>query len=69
VTPQVLDELRRGIEQEVNPELARVEQVRAFRVLPRPFSTETGELTPTLKLKRRVIDERYAAEIEEMYAS
>ena len=69
VTQQVLDELRRGIEQEVNPELARVEQVRAFRVLPRPFSTETGELTPTLKLKRRVIDEHYAAEIEEMYAS
>ncbi|MEZ5331094.1 MAG: long-chain fatty acid--CoA ligase [Thermoanaerobaculia bacterium] len=66
--PEVLDELRRGIEERVNVELARVEQVRAFRVLARPFSTDHGELTPTMKLKRNVVEQRYAREIEEMYA-
>jgi len=46
---------------------ARVEQVRAFRVLPREFSIESGELTPTLKLKRKVINQHYAELIEDMY--
>jgi long-chain acyl-CoA synthetase len=52
----------------VNRNLARVEQVRDFRVLDRPFSIEAGELTPTLKLKRTVIEARHAALVEEMYA-
>ena len=52
----------------VNEELARVEQVKKFRILPRPFSVETGELTPTLKLKRSVVARKFAAEIESMYA-
>ena len=53
---------------ETNREFARVEQVRGFHVVPEPFSIEGGELTPTLKLKRAVIEERYAEAIEAMYA-
>ncbi|MFO0550478.1 MAG: long-chain fatty acid--CoA ligase [Polyangiaceae bacterium] len=52
---------------DVNAELARVETVKKFTILPKPFSIETGELTPTLKVKRKVVDARYAAEIEAMY--
>ncbi|HEX3770283.1 MAG TPA: long-chain fatty acid--CoA ligase [Polyangiaceae bacterium] len=51
----------------VNAEMARVEQVKKFRILPAPFSVETGELTPTLKVKRKVVEEKFAAEIESMY--
>ncbi len=53
---------------EVNKELARVETVKKFRVLPRSFTIEGGELTPSLKLKRRVIAEKYRVEIEGMYS-
>jgi len=51
-----------------NAELSRYEQIKRFRVLPRDFSAEEGEITPTLKLKRRVCEEHFAAEIEELYA-
>ncbi|MBW1879407.1 MAG: long-chain fatty acid--CoA ligase [Deltaproteobacteria bacterium] len=53
---------------EANRELAQFETVKCFAVLPTAFSVETGELTPTLKLKRRVVSEKYAAEIEALYA-
>jgi long-chain acyl-CoA synthetase len=52
---------------EVNEALARVEQVKKFAILTRPFSIATGELTPTMKLKRKVISQRYEREIEAMY--
>lgn len=65
--PLVVAEVQRGIDEEVNPLFARVEQVRNFCILPRNFTIEDGELTPTLKLKRRVIYEHFAAEIESMY--
>jgi len=63
-------ELRAAIQagvDHVNQEFARVEQVRQFYITPQPFSLEAGELTPTLKLKRRKIAEHYAGEIEAMY--
>jgi long-chain acyl-CoA synthetase len=53
---------------QVNRELASYESVKYFRILPRDLSTETGELTPSLKVKRKVMAERYRREIEEMYA-
>jgi long-chain acyl-CoA synthetase len=53
---------------DVNRELSRFEQVRRFAIVPREFSAEEGEVTPTLKLKRRVIEERFADEIERLYA-
>jgi long-chain acyl-CoA synthetase len=53
---------------EVNKHLASFESVKYFRILPRDLTTESGELTPSLKVKRKVLAERYAREIEEMYA-
>ncbi len=52
----------------VNADVARVAQIKRYRILTDRFSQETGELTPTLKLKRKVIAERYAADIDELYS-
>ncbi len=52
---------------ELQKELARFEQVKKFTLLPNAFSMELGELTPTLKLRRTVIQQRYHREIESMY--
>ena len=52
----------------INTEFARVEQVKHFRVLPRSFTVEDGELTPTLKIKRKVVSEKWSAHIEAMYS-
>ncbi len=65
---KVVAEIQKGIDTEVNTQFARVEHVRAFRVLPRNFTIEDGELTPTLKIKRKVINEHFSNEIEAMYA-
>ena len=54
---------------EVNAELSRFEQIKRFVVLPRDFSAEEGEVTPTLKLKRRVCAEHFASEIEQLYST
>ncbi|MEV0135297.1 long-chain fatty acid--CoA ligase [Dactylosporangium sp. NPDC050688] len=51
----------------VNERLAHPEQIRAFRILPDPWTPESGELTPSLKVRRRVVAERHAAVIDEMY--
>jgi long-subunit acyl-CoA synthetase (AMP-forming) len=52
----------------VNQDLARYESVKKVALLPRELSVEAGELTPTLKLKRRVIHERHRETIEALYA-
>jgi long-chain acyl-CoA synthetase len=52
---------------EVNNDLSRYEQIKRFTILPRDFTLEDGEVTPTLKLKRRVCQEHFAAEIEALY--
>jgi long-chain acyl-CoA synthetase len=51
----------------VNQQLASWESVKYVRILPTDFSTETGELTPSLKVKRKVVATRYAEVIESMY--
>lgn len=53
---------------ELQKELAKFEQVKAFKLLPKAFSMDDGELTPTQKLRRKVINDKYQDEIEEMYS-
>jgi long-chain acyl-CoA synthetase len=52
---------------EVNSQHSPFEQIKRFAILPRDFSASEGEITPTLKLKRRVVEERFADEIERLY--
>ena len=52
----------------VNAELARYEQIREFRLLPETLSVEGGFLTPTLKVKRPVVGERFAELSEGIYS-
>jgi long-chain acyl-CoA synthetase len=54
---------------EVNSDLSRYEQIKRFTILPRDFTLEAGEVTPTLKLKRRVCLEHFSEEIEALYAT
>jgi long-chain acyl-CoA synthetase len=66
------EELRKelqGVVDDANTQLGRPEQIKRFAVLPRDFSADEGEITPTLKLKRRVCEEHFAAEIEALYAA
>jgi long-chain acyl-CoA synthetase len=62
------EEQIRTVVDDVNRELSRFEQIKRFAILPRDFSGDDGEITPTLKLKRRVCQEHFAAEIEQLYA-
>ncbi|HTU75988.1 MAG TPA: AMP-binding protein [Trebonia sp.] len=64
--PRVLAEVERGVA-EANSHLARVEQVRRWKLLPAEWTSATGELTPTQKKRRRIITARYAAEIDTLY--
>jgi len=54
--------------EETNRSLARYEQIKKFALLPGELTTDGGELTPTMKLKRRVIHEKYGAAIESLYS-
>ena len=58
-----LDPVRRG-----NEDLARVEKVRRFVVLPRDFSQEGGEMTPTMKMKRRAIETKFSDTFDRIYS-
>ena len=61
-------ELVQGVVDEVNSERSRYEQIKRFRVLPRDFTMEDGEVTPTLKLRRRVVMEHFSDEVEALYS-
>jgi long-chain acyl-CoA synthetase len=65
--PVVRERLQRTVDA-ANRELARFEQVKRFAVLPGELTQEAGELTPTLKVKRKVVEEKYKALIDAMYA-
>ncbi|HEY7255867.1 MAG TPA: long-chain fatty acid--CoA ligase [Solirubrobacterales bacterium] len=65
--PAILEEVAAAVERG-NGDLARVEQIKRFKLLAADWQPGADELTPTMKLKRRPIERKYAAEIEEMYA-
>ena len=65
--PEVLAEVERGVAA-ANAHLARPERVRRFTLLPAEWTARSGELTPSMKRRRRVIIDRYAKEIEELYS-
>jgi long-chain acyl-CoA synthetase len=52
---------------DVNSHVGQVEQIKRFEILPRDLSQETGELTPTLKVKRNIVHEKFADVIDEIY--
>jgi long-chain acyl-CoA synthetase len=53
----------------LNRELAQFERIKKIRVLPREFTIEAGELTPTLKIRRKTIEQNWRAEIESIYGA
>jgi len=65
--PKVI-ELIQGELDRVNSRYAQVEKIKKFRILDHDLSQETGELTPTLKVKRNVVNEKYADLFDELYA-
>ncbi|CAM3852373.1 AMP-binding protein [Kibdelosporangium persicum] len=64
--PAVLEEIEKLVQQ-ANSVLAQPEQIKKYKVLTQTWTPESGEVTPTLKLKRRVIGDRYAEAIESLY--
>ena len=65
------DEMRAEVQQAVdaaNAKVGRVEQIKKFTILPEDLSQATGELTPTMKVKRKVVGEKFAGVIEALYA-
>jgi long-chain acyl-CoA synthetase len=65
--PEVQEEVARAVA-EANETVARVEQVKKWVIVPDGWTPDSGEITPSLKLKRRVVLDKYAEEIESMYA-
>jgi long-subunit acyl-CoA synthetase (AMP-forming) len=65
---EVIDEIQRGMDK-ANEKLARVEGIKKFKILPTEWEPGGDELTPTMKLKRKPIQEKYDSEIEELYSS
>jgi len=66
-SPVVVEYVQKHIDEHVNPQFARVEHIRKFTILPRDFTIDDNELTPTLKIKRKNVNKNWSAEIEAMY--
>ena len=65
--PEVMELIQQEINQ-VNKQVARVENIRKFRILDKKLYTEDGEVTPTMKVKRKAINAQYKDQIESMYS-
>ena len=65
--PRIIDLIERQIGS-LTGDLARFEKVKRFALLEKELTIEGGELTPTLKIKRRVVEEKYKKVIDELYA-
>ncbi|MFC3416506.1 AMP-dependent synthetase/ligase [Algoriphagus hitonicola] len=64
--PDILDKYQQEVDS-LNKYFGKWEQIKRFKLLEQPWGIESGELTPTMKLKRKVIHEKYAQKIEEIY--
>lgn len=65
--PEIQEKFQREVDNQ-NKYFGKWEQIKKFKVLNTTWGVETGELTPTMKLKRKVIHEKYAKDIEELYS-
>ncbi|MET0837647.1 MAG: long-chain fatty acid--CoA ligase, partial [Marmoricola sp.] len=65
--PEILGAVGQAVEK-ANDRLSRPEQVKKWKLLPVEWTAESAELTPTLKLKRRVVHSNYADALDELYA-
>jgi len=65
--PEVKAEVQRAVD-EANAHLAKFETVKKFVILPKPFDIETGELTPTMKVRRRQVEDKYMDLLDALYA-
>ena len=66
--PEVKALIRKQLDK-YNPLFSHVEQVKRFELLPAEWTIDSGELTPSLKIKRKVIEKKYANEIEKIYGA
>jgi long-chain acyl-CoA synthetase len=57
-----------GYVEQLNQKLNRWEQVRQFIILDRDLTVEDGEITPNMKVKRKVVEDRYRDQLDELYA-
>lgn len=64
---QFLKYVEEKVQSDVNADLAQYQTIKKFCLLANEFSVETGEVTPTMKVKRKVVIEKYAEEIERLY--
>nr|WP_155906442.1 MULTISPECIES: long-chain fatty acid--CoA ligase [unclassified Mycolicibacterium] len=65
--PALIAEIQKAVD-DANQTVSKAEAIRKFRILPVDFTEDTGELTPTLKVKRKVVAEKFAAEIAALYS-
>jgi long-chain acyl-CoA synthetase len=67
IEPRVVELVQAAVD-DANRDRTRFEQIKRFAILPRDFTLEQGELTPTLKLRRRVCIEHFSDEVDRLYA-
>lgn len=65
--PKVLEAIEAGINRANSAAISRAQYIRKWKILPGDFTIEGGELTPTMKLKRRTVDAKFKAVIDELY--
>jgi long-chain acyl-CoA synthetase len=66
--PEIVDWINQDV-RKLSNELAKFERIKSFKVKRNPFSMDEGEITPTMKIKRKVVEKKYADAINDMYAA